>query len=330
MVQIEELQLKKIHGRSRVAVTRSTGVAACAIRGQTLHSFAGVGLGDGDCQLLIDNIVGNRDAYRRWNKVKALVVDEISMIDAMFLDRLEYVTRELPLVNSKCLEVEECVFEAECWDQSFDVQFELTAVFRQSDAQLIKFLQEPDPSIARFFSRNDDVCKVNKNHLKSLSKEIYVFRALHEGAGKWKKQLKHVTAPDELEICIGARVMLTKNLDPQRKFVNGATVHGDWIIEPEEWVVMDGELGVARRKQMPLMLSWALSIHKCQGMTLDLIYTDLSHAFGYGMVYVALSRVRSLDGLHISGFTPSKIKAHRKVLQFYKRFKKEEDGIVRL
>lgn len=78
------------------------------------------------------------------------------------------------------------------------------------------------------------------------------------------------------------------------------------------------------------MLAWALSIHKCQGMTLDHIHTDLSRAFGYGMVYVALSRVRSLNGLHISGFSPSKIKAHPKVLQFYERFKKDADGSVRL
>ncbi|KAK1397190.1 ATP-dependent DNA helicase [Heracleum sosnowskyi] len=395
-------QLKKIHGRSYVAVTGSTGVAACAIRGQTLHSFAGVGLGGGDYQSLVDNVVSNRDAYRRWNKVKALVIDEVSMIDAKFFDRLEFVARDvrggfemwggiqlvvsgdffqLPPVNSKCLDAEEYAFEAECWDRSFDVQFELTTVFRQSDAQLIKLLQgirkgevdqddlqllekcsvgtEPDPSIARFFPRNDDVCKVNRNRLESLGKQIYVFRALDEGADKWKRQLKHVIAPDELEICIGARVMLTKNLDPQRKFVNGATgtvvgfkdnvpslqeickchilpivkfdsVPGDWIIEPEEWVVMNGEVAVAKRKQMPLMLAWALSIHKCQGMTLDRIHTDLSRAFGYGMVYVALSRVRSLDGLHISGFSPSKIKAHPKVLQFYERFKKDEDGSVRL
>ncbi|XP_017249740.2 ATP-dependent DNA helicase PIF1-like [Daucus carota subsp. sativus] len=395
-------QLKKIHGRSRVAVTGSTGVAACAIRGQTLHSFAGVGLGEGDSRILIDTVVGDRCAYRRWNKVRALVIDEISMIDANFFDKLEFVAKsvrdeskmwggiqvvvsgdfcQLPPVNSKCLDMGEYAFEAECWDQSFDVQFELTTVFRQADAQLIKLLQsirkgeidqddlqllekvsvrtEPDPSIPRFFPRNDDVCKVNRNRLESLGKEIYVFLALDEGADKWKRQLKNVIALDELEICIGARVMLNKNLDPRRKFVNGATgtvvgfkhnvpsfqdickchilpivefdsVPGHWIVEPEEWVVMNGEVAVAKRKQIPLMLAWALSIHKCQGMTLDRIHTDLSRAFGYGMVYVALSRVRSLDGLHISGFCPSKIKAHPKVLQFYKRFKKDEDGNLRL
>ena len=58
---------------------------------------------------------------------------------------------------------------------------------------------------------------------------------------------------------------------------------------------------------MPLALAWALSVHKCQGMTLDRVQTGLSRAFDCGMVYVALSRVRSLEGLMLTGFEPSRI-----------------------
>ena len=80
------------------------------------------------------------------------------------------------------------------------------------------------------------------------------------------------------------------------------------VMGPEEWVIEEGRRQVAKRTQVPLGLAWALSVHKSQGMTLDRVESDLSKAFDCGMVYVALSRVRSLEGLHLTGFDPSKIK----------------------
>ncbi|PQQ07516.1 ATP-dependent DNA helicase PIF1 [Prunus yedoensis var. nudiflora] len=95
-------------------------------------------------------------------------------------------------------------------------------------------------------------------------------------------------------------------------------------IEPITWTTNEGD-SVAKREQLPLILAWASSIHKCQGMTLDCLHTDLSRAFENGMVYVALSRVRSLEGLYLSGFDPSKIKVHPKVVQFHNKFISEQD-----
>lgn len=97
------------------------------------------------------------------------------------------------------------------------------------------------------------------------------------------------------------------------------------VLRPVEWAVHEGKEVVASRRQVPLLLAWALSVHKCQGMTLDRVQTDLSKAFEYGMVYVALSRVRSLEGLQLTGFNPWKIKAHPKVIKFYERFTEEND-----
>lgn len=57
-------------------------------------------------------------------------------------------------------------------------------------------------------------------------------------------------------------------------------------------------------------------MHKCQGMTLERLETNLQ-AFDYGMGYVALSRVKSLDGPRFTRFKLYKIKAHPKVLDFY-------------
>jgi ATP-dependent DNA helicase PIF1 len=97
------------------------------------------------------------------------------------------------------------------------------------------------------------------------------------------------------------------------------------MIMPESWTIMEGDKEVAKRTQIPLLLAWALSVHKCQGMTLDRVETDLSKAFDYGMVYVALSRVKSLDGLRLIGFDPSKIKVHQKVALFYEKLKSAND-----
>jgi ATP-dependent DNA helicase PIF1 len=73
--------------------------------------------------------------------------------------------------------------------------------------------------------------------------------------------------------------------------------------------------------QIPLTLAWAMTIHKIQGATLDSADMDLGNSvFEYGQVYVALSRVKSLDGLYLSAFHYQKIRANPIVKQFYMTF----------
>jgi len=55
------------------------------------------------------------------------------------------------------------------------------------------------------------------------------------------------------------------------------------------------------RRQFPLRLAWALTVHKAQGSTLDRVSIDLSRTFAPGQIYTALSRVRDLSGLHVRG-----------------------------
>ncbi|KAL5704684.1 DNA helicase [Ranunculus cassubicifolius] len=384
--------LKQIYYPNEVFITASTGVAACALNGQTLHSFAGVGLGVGSKEGLLRKVLGNKLALKRWKKAKALVIDEVSMISCEFFENLEYIARmirasggsgknwggiqlivsgdffQLPPIVKDSLG-KEFAFEAECWNDSFHLQVELTQIFRQSDAELIDLLQgvrrgrkeenhlqilkhccsepmEASATVPRLYPRNVDVQRVNEEKLRTLGGEIVKFVASDSGLDRCKKHLSQMLAADELEICKGARVMLIKNKDLDSGLVNGAmgTVvdfvvsdgnqHKDvspkgllpkvrfdsglvTLISPEKWDMFEGEKVLATRKQIPLILAWAVSVHKCQGMTLDCLHTDLSRAFGYGMVYVALSRVRSLKGLHLSGFDSLKIKAHPKVLEFY-------------
>ena len=71
-------------------------------------------------------------------------------------------------------------------------------------------------------------------------------------------------------------------------------------------------------KQLPLIYAWAITIHKAQGVSLDMAQIDAgSNIFECGQTYVALSRVKSLDGLYLTAFDPQKIKVNRKVQEFY-------------
>ena len=79
--------------------------------------------------------------------------------------------------------------------------------------------------------------------------------------------------------------------------------------------------------QIPLSLSWAMTIHKMQGTTLDFAEMDIGNqVFESGQTYVALSRVKTLNGLYLAGFSAEKIKANPVVLEFYDRmFDKKEN-----
>jgi ATP-dependent DNA helicase PIF1 len=90
------------------------------------------------------------------------------------------------------------------------------------------------------------------------------------------------------------------------------------LCQPETWKIElpNGEVQ-AQRQQVPLILAWALSIHKAQGQTLQRVKVDLGRVFEKGQAYVALSRATSQAGLQVSRFDPRKVMVHPKVIEFY-------------
>ena len=142
-----------------------------------------------------------------------------------------------------------------------------------------------------------------------------------------------------LKIAVGARVMLRRNIDVKGGLVNGAigtvleihpsriSIKFDHLIEPCDIKRVSGKFLVMRncyvqRTQFPLILAYAVTIHKCQGLSLDCAIIDLSEKiFADGMAYVALSRVRSLDGLHLTAFHPASIKVNVKCLREINRLR---------
>ena len=137
-----------------------------------------------------------------------------------------------------------------------------------------------------------------------------------------------------LELKRGAAVMCSVNLDMERgicngsqgividftaietlpivRFSNGLTL----TIGRHNW--QSEEYPTIAIHQFPLQLAWALTIHKIQGATLEMAQIDVGNGvFEYGQTYVALSRIKSLDGLYLSNFNPGKIRANPKVAEFY-------------
>ena len=107
----------------------------------------------------------------------------------------------------------------------------------------------------------------------------------------------------------------SKSQHPIVKFSNGITR----IIEPHVWV-SDNYPGF-QIPQYPLILAWAVTIHKSQGATLESAEIDVGNSvFAPGQTYVALSRVKSLDGLYLRSFNHTKIKTVQKVNDFYEQF----------
>jgi len=120
----------------------------------------------------------------------------------------------------------------------------------------------------------------------------------------------------EIGICNGSQGVVvdfekTQNL-PIVRFSNGVQLimpFYDWCSDEYPSIVVS---------QIPLILSWALTIHKIQGSTMDMAEIDIGHSiFEFGQIYVALSRIRSLAGLYLLSFHPHKIRANPKVIEFY-------------
>jgi len=166
---------------------------------------------------------------------------------------------------------------------------------------------------------NIDVDTLNAQKLKELSGDELIYTQTTSGAENYVESLQRsVLAPAELHLKKGALVMAVKN-SPDRKYVNGslgqvvgfepgtdypevAFKNGKTLtMVPDTWELRDGDKKRASISQIPLRLAWAITVHKSQGMTLDAARIDLRKAFVEGMGYVALSRVKNLFNLYLTG-----------------------------
>ncbi len=198
----------------------------------------------------------------------------------------------------------------------------------------LKNKEEP----TKLFTHNYDVDTINAKHLSTLEGRTKTFKASTKGNVKLIETLKNsVLAGENLELKIGAKVMFVKN-NVEKGYVNGTIgkvvefndegfprVRIDnrrtITVEQENWTIQDDNSRVlASFNQFPLRLAWAITIHKCQGMTLDEAEIDLSKTFERGQGYVALSRLKKLESLQLKGINEMALMvdglAHKADLRF--------------
>ncbi len=147
-----------------------------------------------------------------------------------------------------------------------------------------------------------------------------------------------------LELKKGAQIMFTKNDSEGKAYYNGrlavvtaiegatvevsmAETHEKFVLKRETWENKRYTVNAATKdlddevigtfEQFPVKLAWAITVHKSQGLTFDKAIIDVGQAFADGQVYVALSRLRSLDGLILrTHIDPDVVSTDRKVVSF--------------
>lgn len=390
----------------RVGCTATTGIAATnlsipeiSIAGCTLHSWGGVGLADTTPQKLAAKVQHNDKARRRWNFTDILIIDEISMGGSEFIDKLDFVAREvrrnklkpfgglqiifsgdflqLPPVKDKF------AFQSMAWKELENKPFILEEAKRYPNVEWfnmllrfrkathtvedIKFLRTREVAYQEYMKKLDkcqdiemikptmlhskriDVDYENDVELERLSgpqKEFIAtdtFTAFnsHARSDYYVKPLEDAI-PRSVCLKVGAQVMLKANLDIEGGLANGSRgvvtailndgVKVKWlngkstIVTQHVWCQEDKD-GKAVRSQIPLILAWALTVHKVQGCTLDYVICNIgSSIFCPGQAYVALSRVRFPKGLLLSEFYPPSIKADEIALEYVASLEGSHDG----
>ncbi len=204
-----------------------------------------------------------------------------------------------------------------------------------TDRQDKKTFQGLEPT--RLYTHNIDVDIVNQRELQKLHGQQREFSMESKGRKPLVDSLvKSCLAPEILRLKAGAKVMFVKN-NFEEGFVNGTlgkvegfdqdgpivrTSYGKLIhVKPASWIIEEEGKPKASIGQYPLRLAWAITVHKSQGMSLDAIEVDLSKSFEKGMGYVALSRVRSLDGLTLLGLNEMATQVRGEVLDFDEEIK---------
>ncbi len=190
----------------------------------------------------------------------------------------------------------------------------------------------------RLHTHNAHVDRINAESLAGMQGKARTYDMTSRGSESLVESLKRsCLSPERLVLKEGAAVMFTRN-NFEAGYVNGTlgtvadfdssgipivrTFDGRTIhAEAAEWSMQDGAKVLARITQIPLRLAWAITVHKSQGMSLDAAIVDLSRAFEYGQGYVAISRVRTLDGLFLEGLNRRALELHPQVIERDRAFR---------
>ena len=217
-----------------------------------------------------------------------------------------------------------------------------------------KFHDEDHPG-PRLFPRREQSELYNQKKLSEINEDEHIIDSIYLGEEKFVTNLKRSSpVPEQLKVKVGCRVLFLKN-DPQKRWVNGTrgvvtdlssefitvrkesqgkvgdpaseknanklieTFGREVKVEKIQFSLLDADGNMkASVIQFPLALAYATTIHKSQGATLDEVWCDLGSLWEPGHAYVALSRLRSAEGLHIVRWSPRSFIVDPLVENFYK------------
>ncbi|MGC8662066.1 MAG: AAA family ATPase [Nitrososphaeria archaeon] len=205
------------------------------------------------------------------------------------------------------------------------------------------FVPGIDEGFVILVTKNSLADKINSENLSRLNTKVHTFIA--DVYGNFDKS--YLPADEKLTVKVGAQVMLLNN-DPKRRWVNGSIGYvtaiqngsirvklqtGSTIdVEPYSWELTKLVYDKSSQKlipevvgsftQYPIMLAWAITVHKSQGKTFDKMVLDTSSGvFANGQVYVALSRCRTLDGIVLKKrIEKNEIRTDWRVVRFLTNF----------
>lgn len=389
--------IRAVSNKERMGVTASTGAAAAMVGGSTINSFLGMGTGRENVEVYFSIVNGpqNKELKDRIVTTDRILIDEISMIDSTFFDKIHRLVNGVRARHGNTLPVQFIlvgdflqlpavyadlngfVFQSRAWKELDVKVFELKNVHRQTDPKLLGVLgrirhgnlthmdhaylmensaKEPHEDSVCLFAKNDDADFHNRVVLGKIHQPTHSFNCVDKGD---EHALTAVTAQPKLFLKVGALVMCLKNISTSSmRLVNGSvgrvqrvdvveapptirnahvtvefTDYGDTGSSPRkfthtfitgctaenEFSVYKKEKVVATRYQIPLKLAWGVSIHKSQGATFDKLTVNMEGCFADGQAYVALSRARTLTGMHITGLSRRCVRANAVALNFYKQ-----------
>jgi len=395
-----------------IYVTALTGCAAVLLncKAKTLHSWAGVGLGNGLLELLIKKVTNNKFTKKMWRETDILVVDEVSMLSLKLFNLLNAIGKavrgnskpfggiqmifsgdfyQLPPVGDRDdPESMQFCFESGDWNSIFPIecQIQLIKIFRQKDETYSSILNQirvgkikrrSNEMLLQYVGRKYDeglvveptklfptkymVENINNTKMVELNTQETIYELKYIEDLKMNKDEKAVRrcysdlaikmdldflsnsiiCDKKLTIKLGCQVMCIVNIKTKSdddlselEICNGSqglvtgfcTITGDPIVKYNNGVekTMSRHVWISDKipgigiSQIPLILAWALTIHKSQGSTLDSAEIDVgSGIFECGQTYVALSRVKDMNGLYLTSFDVNKIKINKKVKEFY-------------
>lgn len=395
-----------------IQVCALTGCAAVLLecKAKTVHSWAGIGLGNGTIEQAVTRIMKNRYAKSTWKSVDILIIDEVSMMSQKIFEMLDAIGKavrrnprpfggiqvifsgdfyQLPPVGTKDEpETTKFCFESSLWFETFKLEdhVNLNRIFRQNDPIYQRILNQIregrlkrssneallqqvgrsvdvgcDIKPTKLFPTRNKVDYINVTEMNNLIGKEYEYkikyhsdlemtaneRILRMGYSKEQIQTElmylqsNLRCDEIVKLKIGAQVMCIVNIQldngdiicngaqgividispqglPIVRYKNGYQMTMSYHIWPSELIP---GIGVS---QVPLILAWALTIHKAQGSTLDIAEVDAgSGIFECGQTYVALSRVKSLEGLYLCSFDAKRVRINKKVQDFYEMLEKE-------